>query len=127
MSCACCFQVSDRCKTDEHAEELFKAITADSQLGRMTPPAKVSAEACKDKILSPRFAVEQGLKPDGSLKIRPIDDFTASGCNAHTIPAEKLKCDTLDLLLACMRRMFEDGGGKVPVFRVECMSSKCLL
>ena len=67
----------------------------------------------KDKILSPRFAVAQGVKPDGSLKIRPIDDFTASGCNAHTVPAEKLKCDTLDLLLASMRRMFEDSGGKV--------------
>ena len=117
--------MSDRCKTDEHAEELFKTIIADSKLGRMTPPVRASAEACKDKILSPRFAVEQGLKPDGSLKIRPIDDFTASGCNAHTIPAEKLKCDTLDLSLASMRRMFEDGGGKVLVLRVECMSSEC--
>ena len=80
--------MTDRCKADEHAKELLKTILADGKLGRMTAPVRASAEACKDKILSPRFAVEQGLKPDGSLKIRPIDDFTASGCNAHTIPAE---------------------------------------
>jgi len=48
-----------------------------------------------DGILS-RMA---GLKPDGSVKIRPIDDLTRSGCNLATAPSEKLRYESLDLLL----------------------------
>ena len=46
-----------------------------------------------------------GLKPDGSIKIRPIDDMTVSMINAATWAKEKLSCDTLDLFFASMQRL----------------------
>ena len=49
--------------------------------------------------------MEQGLLADGSAKVRPIDDLTASGVNAHTHPTQKVTNDTLDKLLEAMRRM----------------------
>ena len=44
-----------------------------------------------------------GLRPDGSLTIRPIDDMSASMVNAATCSKEKLPCDTLDMFFASMR------------------------
>ena len=61
-------------------------------------------QMCLDLVtVSPRFAVEQGLKPDGSLKIRPVDDFTRSGCNAATDPSGALVYESIDALLASIR------------------------
>jgi len=37
-----------------------------------------------------------GLKPDGSVKLRAVDNFTASGANPCIVTTEKLRCDTLD-------------------------------
>ena len=61
-------------------------------------------ELCLDKVtLSPRFGVEQGFKADGSVKVRPIDDFTRSGCNAATRAPEKLRYESVDAFLATIR------------------------
>ena len=43
-----------------------------------------------------------GLKSDGSVKVRPIDDMSISRINAATTALEKLKYDTLDLYYALM-------------------------
>ena len=63
-----------------------------------------SNQLCLDQVtISPRFAVEQGLKPDGSVKVRPVDDFTRSGCNAATEPTGTLVYESIDALLASIR------------------------
>ena len=49
--------------------------------------------------------VISGLRSDGSLKIRPIDDMSASMVNAATCSQEKLPCDTLDMFFASMRHL----------------------
>ena len=41
----------------------------------------------------------QGTRPDGSLKVRAVDDCTGSGLNATTAPGEKLHHHHLDQLL----------------------------
>lgn len=79
-------QLAERCKADELSEELLKLTLADVKLGRMAQPVGASTAERKGKSVSPRFAVEQGVKPDGSRKIRPVHDFTASGCNKYTVP-----------------------------------------
>ena len=61
--------------------------------------------ALEQVTLSPRFAVVQGKKPDGTPKVRPIDDLTRSGCNAATETAEKLSYESLDALLAPLRAL----------------------
>ena len=90
----------------------------------MTDPRPLDLKDLVQANLSPRFGVEQGrvrlcvagkvlhsrvavpgLKPDGSLKIRPIDDMSASMINAATWAKEKCSCDTLDLFYASMRRL----------------------
>ena len=51
--------------------------------------------------------VLSGVKADGSPKVRPIDDFTRSGCNAATGPAERLRYESLDLFLETIRQAKE--------------------
>ena len=45
--------------------------------------------------------------------MRPIDDLTASGVNMNTSPADKLHCDTLDMLLASLKEMGRATGIRV--------------
>ena len=75
-------------KDDPAAAELAGQVAADAQLGRMTG-LRPAAEAELDKLLlSPRFGVQQ-LKPDGSYKVRAVDDCSRSGVNSCTQPAVK--------------------------------------
>ena len=43
------------------------------------------------------------MREDGSIKIRPIDDMTASGINDATGIREKLSYSTLDVLVDTLR------------------------
>ena len=62
--------------------------------------------AVESVLLSPRFAVLQGLRADGSMKIRAIDDCTRSGINACTQPSVKLFVEGVDCLVEVLRRVF---------------------
>ncbi len=44
-----------------------------------------------------------GTRPDGSEKLRAVDDFTRSGCNPATVVTERLKYDSGDTFLALLR------------------------
>ena len=48
-----------------------------------------------------------GCDEAGNPKFRAVDDFTRSGVNACTAPAEKLKCDSLDTSFNDLRLMDE--------------------
>ena len=78
----------------------------------------------------PRFAVEQGLKPDGSVKIRAVDhmswsrartrgkkrcrkDMKAQSLNGHSVIPERVAHDHLDCLEK-MARSFWEAVGEVP-------------
>ena len=71
--------------------------------------------------LSPRFAVVQGVKANGDPKVRPIDDLTRSGCNAATETTEKLSYESLDALLAVLRRMEKKLGSGLELWKVSSM------
>ena len=51
-----------------------------------------------------------GVKADGSLKIRPIDDMGASCINAATTAHEKLEYDTLDKFFSMMQKFMNTVG-----------------
>ena len=53
----------------------------------------------------PRFPVAQ-CKPDGSVKIRPVDDGTRAGITEATLPGEKLVVDGVDRVIAACRAFF---------------------
>ena len=57
-------------KECKHSKELYVQTCADAELGRMTTPKRVDKCDLTGVRLCPRFGVEQGSRPDGSLKIR---------------------------------------------------------
>ena len=79
--------------------------------------------ACREVLLVPRFAVEQGLRPDGSMKICAVDHFSWSASytgkrrsrrttkqhsvNGHYTMPGNVRHDHLDDLLAAMRLWWE--------------------
>ena len=120
-------------REDAHAAELLAMTQEDARLGRMSWPTPVREGHVDDCLLCPRFAVEQS-KPDGSVKLRAVDNFSWAACwrgdaaaaarpsmkerkehsvNGHVMPEEKMKHDTLDELCAVMS-LFVELTGKVP-------------
>ena len=93
--------------------------------------------------ISPRFAAEQGRlhlantghvnsvvhqlcageKPDGSMKIRAIDDFTRSGINSITWPAEKLHYEAIDALVGTLRHTKHLVGPKIKLWKADIKSA----
>ena len=90
--------VRKRARGDEHAAELHALAMADALLGRMTAPVPADAEDDEGRVLTPRFAVVQGCKADGTPRVRSIDDCTASRINRATQPQEKMRHNTVDAL-----------------------------
>ena len=73
-------------------------------LCRMSGPY-IAGELYLDQcLLAPRFAVEQGVKQDGSSKIRAVDDETRIGVNPCCEATERLKTESIDALLAVVEQ-----------------------
>jgi hypothetical protein len=129
-------------REDAHEEALHEIALNDYKLGRMSKPEPVnwrdldkvcrrrSSHVCRhgrvfavvQVKLVPRFSVEQGVKPDGSVKIRAVDHFSwsapdadvvgkkrtrkevkAQSVNGHYTVTDELSHDHLDVLLEAMR------------------------
>jgi hypothetical protein len=110
----------------EFEHELMAQTQADAELGRMTRPVPV--EQCDLEVvrLHPRFAVEQGVRPDGTTKIRPVDNFSwhaehrrskkrrkEASVNGHCQLSEKITHDHVDDVVAGMAA-FKGRTGMVP-------------
>ena len=79
-------QLLESLKEDEHAEGLMNLARLDASLGRMSEPVPAD-QCCLDKVLlAPRFAVEQGVQVDGSVKIRAIANFSWSRAPVGSAP-----------------------------------------
>ena len=97
-------------REDEHSTELLERTLCDARLGRLSHPQPADLMCLDQVLLHPRFSVSQS-RPDGSVKIRPVDHFSWSGCdrqkensvNGHTAPREKLSHETLDELAVAMK------------------------
>ena len=87
-----------RLRPDPHAEVLHEATRADAELGRMTEPVDLAQIDTAGAVLVPRFSVEQGIRADGTPKMRSIDDCSIAGLNGATAPGEKHRHDTVDAL-----------------------------
>ena len=60
------------------------------------------------RLCLPRLS---GLTAEGEKKIRPIDDLSRSGVNANTAASEKLRNDSLDVLVECSSQLRCVAGG----------------
>ena len=124
-------------REDKNSQALHKVTWDDASMGRMSHPQRATdvdlskvflfcvprlthvVLACCKVLLVPRFAVEQGLRPDGSTKIRAVDHFSWSASytgkrrsrrttkqhsvNGHYTMPDIVRHDHLDDLLAAMR------------------------
>ena len=59
-------------KEGKFSKELYEQTLADAALGRMTFPTEAKDCNLKSTRVHPRFGVEQGIRPDGSMKIRHV-------------------------------------------------------
>ena len=124
-----------------HSTALHELTMADARLGRMTLPVPADRVDLSNVRLVPRFAVEQGTRPDGSAKLRPIDNFSWShqgaarrkrkrsevkeqSINGQFTQADKIKHDHLDELLGAMR-VHHDEVGQVCIYCAwRCFSGR---
>ena len=72
-----------------------------------------------------------GTKPDGTKKIRPIDDMSRSKCNAATTPTEKFEYENLDVFLQVIKTIKKKSGSefilwKASTYLYTCVPSACL-
>ncbi|CAK0826970.1 unnamed protein product [Prorocentrum cordatum] len=118
-------------REDPLASELLRKTREKADLGRMSPPrafrpdisaAELAAAWGETIGLVPRFGVSQP-KPDGSLKVRPVDDFTRSRVSGACAPAEKLSVEGADQLVAVARAFFELHGALPELWKADIDSA----
>ena len=78
-------------RVDEHEAALHELALNDYKSGRMSKPQEVNWNDMAKVKLVPRFAVEQGVKPDGSVKIRAVDHFSWSSPDTATAGKERTR------------------------------------
>lgn len=113
-------------REDKHAAKLTSLCRDDARMGRMRGPFEPhdpSAPKLDEVTITPRFCVEQGIKDDGSMKLRPIDDFSRSLCNHTVTTDEKLKYDGLDALVALLRQQHADFGVDLEMWKADIDSA----
>ena len=110
-------------REDDNSHALHELAMDDFRLGRMSEPVHANSIDWSSVRLVPRFGVEQGLKPDGSAKIRAVDHMSWSAShgqkrkrkrsqikeesiNGHCVVPEKVSHDHLDKLLLLLRLVF---------------------
>ena len=112
-------------RESEHSAEIYEQTLAEAALGRMTVP-RLASECDLDSFrLCPRFAVDQGVKADGTIKLRMVDNLSWSvpdssayseradgwskkrrrvaSVNGHTVVSETIKHDHLDELMLAIK------------------------
>ena len=116
-------------RENEYHQELHQLTEQDAALGRMTKPIKATDFDLAKVRLVPRFGVEQGLRQDGSLKIRSIDnmswclapddvkrflskkkqkELSINGCTAIPVEIRHDHIDELAIVMRQFRRSFGD-------------------
>ena len=89
---------------DDNAQFLYEQCVNDAKCHRMSEPVPYEDVDPDSVCIARRFSVEQGIKSDGSKKIRAVDDETRSGTNPCTGVSEKLFTEGIDKLLVLMQR-----------------------
>ena len=71
----------------------------------------------------PRFGVEQGVREDGTTKVRAVNNFTESKRNACTAPTEELMYDTLDAFFEVLKIAAEKLEADLEMFKADIDSA----
>ena len=107
----------------KHSFDLLEMCRKDAELGRMSMPKPISYFGLSEATFSPRFCIEQGTRPDGSPKLRAVDDFSVSGCNAAAVASERLKTDSLDAYLELLQSLYAHSGSDISMWKADIDSA----
>ena len=118
-------KIAGKLKQDEHSGELFSQTLKSAEMGRMTAPRPIEEADLSSIRVSQRFSVKQGLRKDGSVKVRCVDGCTESGVNPCTEKTEHLELDNLDFLFEVMRQIWQQSGTIPHVFKADIDSAYC--
>jgi len=129
VTCACRYRADNAehnhkllegLKEGPHSAELLKLTREDAAKGRMSEPRPAADVDLGALRLHPRFGVEQGVKADGTLKLRAVDNLSWSGkqgkkrrrlegsVNGHCRIPEVLHHDHIDVLMEAATSLQED-------------------
>lgn len=106
-------------KVEEEQEKLIEEIRADASLGRMSMPRELSMQDMESFLLTRRFGINQGLRSDGTVKIRSIDDMTASGVNDCCEVVQDLRCDSIDRLVDMTKIIRKTYKGELEIWKAD--------
>ena len=81
-------QLVKKLRRDPWEQELHKLALEDARIGRMTVPEPLNEQHLGSFMLNQRFGVEQGLKPNGDVKIRAVDNMSW-GCSGDRTRSKK--------------------------------------
>ena len=106
-------------KQDDFSAELMALTVKDAKLGRMSMPVPVEEFHEGDLhtlLLAPRFGVEQGLKDDGSVKVRAVDNFSWS-CVPEECEVRRSKKVVKGALCTLICALHGGGRGQLPALQ----------
>ena len=122
-------------RSDALEKQILQCTLEDASKGRMSDPVPFGSIDTESVRVHPRFGVEQGVKPDGSVKVRPVDHFSWSATtqsrnkrkrdsvNGHTQVQEKMHHDHLDDLCPAIAVFIEKCGCAPGLFKVDVDSA----
>ena len=86
-------ELLEKLKEDKRSWFPMKQCTTDAKLHRMASPVPLCQQSDCNSRLAPGFCVEQGVKNDGSVKLRAIYDFFP-GVRSMPAPSPPSVCIT---------------------------------
>ena len=130
----------DTIRDDPHEEAIHELACADAARGWMSHPTPALQCDLECTRAVPRFGVVQGMKKDGSVKVRAVDNFSwsapcpggerltrkqskATSLNGCTHIPEVIKHDHIDDLVAVLRKGRELFAELPSMFKAEVASA----
>ena len=129
-------------RDDEHEDELHRLVLKDEAQGWMSYPVEASEEEHVFVRAVPGHGIAQGLKPDGSTKVRAVFNFSwcapeqdsdtkrlprkvakARSINGCTRLPEKLSHDHIDDLIRFCKEMVKEMGIVPALFKADIASA----
>lgn len=133
-------QLADTMRADSFEEAVHELTCADASRGWMSYPVPASQCDLTCVRAVPRFGIEQGVKKDGSIKVRAVDNFSwiapdadvpqqtrrqckLASLNGCTSVPERIQHDHLDDLLGSVHHAKSLFGELPSIFKADIASA----
>lgn len=109
--------------TDKNAAKLLAQMHDEAVLGWLSTPVRCSeADVDGETSYARRFSVEQ-FRPDGTAKIRAVDDYSESGLNPTVLAQIKLANDSVECIELAIKALKGFGIEQVKLWKADVKSA----